>query len=96
MQIPNLLALNNPRWIDMPLKSINQSTDLLSSLDAPSLFILWEDTLSWGKRGVPIYRVSQKLDIILKAIILKTTESSLMKLNSLGVEYHKFILGPIP
>ena len=33
--------------------------------------------------------------IILKEIILKTTESSSMKLNILGVEHHKFILGLI-
>ena len=37
----------------------------------------------------------QKFDILLKAIILKTTESSSMKLNSLRVEHHTFILRPI-
>ena len=43
-----------------------------------------------------LYSVSpSQIDIILKAIILKTTESSAMKLNSLGVEHHKFILGLI-
>lgn len=31
----------------------------------------------------------------LKAIILKTTQSSSMKLKSLGVEHHGFVLGPI-
>ena len=36
-----------------------------------------------------------KFDIIWKAIILKTSKSSSMKWNSLGVEHHKFILGPI-
>ena len=36
-----------------------------------------------------------KLDIILKAIILKTTKSTSMKLNSLSVECSKFILEPI-
>ena len=39
--------------------------------------------------------MSQIFDIILKAIIWKTTTSSTMKLNSLGVEHHKFILGSI-
>ena len=42
-----------------------------------------------------IYIVSQKIDIILKAIILKTTKSSSTKLNSSGVKHHKFILAPI-
>lgn len=39
-----------------------------------------------------IYIVSQKMHIILKAIMSK---SSSMKLNSLGAEQHKFIMGPI-
>ena len=38
---------------------------------------------------------SKKFDIILKAIILKTIKTSSMKLNNLGVEHHRFILGPI-
>lgn len=33
--------------------------------------------------------------IILKAIILKTAKSSSVKLNSVGVERHKFIMGLI-
>ena len=36
-----------------------------------------------------------KFDIILKVVILKTIKSSSMKLDSLGVENHKFILGTI-
>ena len=42
-----------------------------------------------------IYRVSQKYDIILKVNILKTTQSSSMKLKSLRVEHYMVILGPI-
>lgn len=43
-----------------------------------------------------IYRVSQKKKyIVLKAIILKTAQSSSMELNSLGVEHHKFTMEPI-
>lgn len=32
--------------------------------------------------------------IILKAILLKDTKSSLMELNSLSAEHHEFIIGP--
>ena len=39
--------------------------------------------------------VYKKIEIVLKAIILKTKQSNSMKLNSLGVDYHKFILGAI-
>ena len=34
------------------------------------------------------YRVYKKFEVILKAIILKTTQSNWMKLNSLGVGNH--------
>lgn len=38
----------------------------------------------------------KKFGLILKATILKTMNPSLMKLNNLGVEHHKFIIVSIP
>ena len=69
------------------IQSFQESTTILNACTKKSGNIL---------NSPRIYRLFQKKnDIILKAIILKTTFSVSMKLYSLGIEHHEFMLGSI-
>lgn len=95
--LPNLSANISHQQFIVPLVgamgSLCKSTHIMFSVILHS--IVYKNNITQQCYVCTVYKSLPKNDINLKAMILKTTQSSSINLNSLGVEHRKFIMGPI-